>query len=84
MLQPGPMHLIDLSRPSKELFGDVGLVEWNFAYQAGGPSRPVSRIKPGPQVGDFAWLPFDEAFRQIGGERDRETLVKVQLHLHQN
>ena len=59
-------------------------MEWNFAYQAGTPSNPVSRIKPGPKVGDFAWLGFEEAFQRIGTPEDRDTLVKLQLHLHQN
>ncbi len=78
-----PTHVIDLSRPTKELFGDVGMVEWNFAYQAGSPGRPPARVTPGPKVGDFAWMPFDEAFQRIGEPRDRDTLVKLQLHLHQ-
>ncbi|MEM7199292.1 MAG: NUDIX domain-containing protein [Planctomycetota bacterium] len=79
-----PLHVIDLSRQTKELFGDMGMVEWNFAYQAGTPSSPIHRITPGPLVGDFAWLGFEEAFQKIGRARDRETLVKLQLHLHQN
>lgn len=79
-----PLHLFDLAQPNKELFGDMGLVEWNFAYQAGGPSAPVGRITPGPKVGDFAWLGFEEAFQRIGTSQDRDTLVKLQLHLHQN
>lgn len=79
-----PLHVFDLARPAKELFGDIGLVEWSFAYQAGTPANPVHRIKPGPKVADFAWLSFEQAFQRIGRRRDRESLVKLQLHLQQN
>ena len=79
-----PHHVIDLSRPTKELFGDIGMVEWNYAYQAGTPTNPVADLEPGPRVGEFAWMNFEEAFRRIGTKRDRDTLVTLQLHLHQS
>jgi 8-oxo-dGTP pyrophosphatase MutT (NUDIX family) len=77
-----PLHVIDLQRPTKEIFGDCGLVEWHFAYQAGTPGRPVPALHPGPRVGEFAWLSFEEAFRRIEATTDRESLVKLQLRLH--
>ena len=77
-----PYHVIDLSQTQKELFGDIGLVEWSFAYQAGTPQSPIERVWPGPQVGEYAWLRFDEAFQRIESSLDRDTLVKLQLHLH--
>ena len=77
-----PVHLMDLSHPTKELFGDIGLVEWPFAYQAGMPDRPVHEVRPGPKVGEFAWMSFDEAFRCIETSEDRDSLVDLQLRLH--
>lgn len=76
-----PTMLTDLAVPNKELFGDFGHVEWPFAYQAGTPSSPVAEIMPGPDVGDFAWLSFSQAFETVGNERDRECLVRLQLDL---
>lgn len=76
-----PLHLLDLSTPSKELFGDVGLVEWPFGYQAGAPDCPAPEVVPGPMVGDCAWMPFERAFQAIEGATDRETLIKLQLRL---
>jgi 8-oxo-dGTP pyrophosphatase MutT (NUDIX family) len=77
-----PLHVIDLSHPTKELFGDVGLVEWHFAYQAGTPTRPIREVTPGPRVGEIAWMSFEDAFRRIETSDDRESLVKLQLKLH--
>ena len=37
-----PVHLLDLKQPQKELFGDLGVVEWPFAWQAGTPSEPMA------------------------------------------
>jgi hypothetical protein len=76
-----PMHLIDLSQPVKELFGDIGLVEWPFAYQAGGPDRPVLQLEPGPSVGELQWCNFERAFRAVENPEDRDHLVKLRLHL---
>ena len=76
-----PVHLMDLPEPGKELFGDMGLVEWPFAYQAGAPSSPAAKINPGPDIGDFAWMNFAEAFEQVGSERDRESLVRLEIQL---
>ena len=76
-----PTHLIDLQVPGKVLFGDIGLVEWPFAYQAGAPSSPVGRIQPGPTVGEVAWMNFQEAFEQVGNDRDRDNLVRLQVQL---
>lgn len=77
-----PHHIIDLSEPSKELFGDVGLVEWPFAYQAGAPGQPSPGIVPGPRVGEFRWMTFEQAFRQVGNSMDREALVRLRLDLN--
>ena len=76
-----PMHIIELKVPERELFGDLGLVEWPFAYQAGTPSSPVTKVRPGPTIEDFTWLNFAQAFEQIGAERDREALVRLQVAL---
>ncbi len=78
-----PVHLIELSKPSKELFGtDGGLVEWPVAWQAGSPHEQPAAIAPGPTVGECRWLPFEAAFQQIGTKRDRDTLVRLQLQLN--
>lgn len=75
-----PMQIFDLAQPQKELFGDVGLVEWPFAYQAGTPSSPA-KLRPGPMIGELAWMPFEQAFQLVGDPADRESLVKLQLRL---
>ncbi len=76
-----PVHMMDLAVPQKDLFGEIGLVAWPFAYQAGAPSSPAAEIHPGPMVGEFAWLNFADAFEVVDDERDRESLVKLQLNL---
>ena len=76
-----PHHIIDLAEPSKELFGDIGLVEWPYAYQAGIPGDPSPGIVPGPTVGEFRWMTFEEAFHEIGTPVDREALVRLRLDL---
>lgn len=76
----GPHHIIDLSTPSKELFGDVGLVEWPFAYQAGNSVQPLE-VTPGPKVGEFAWMGFAEAFQSVENQTDRDALVRLRLDL---
>ena len=76
-----PHHLIEIAQPQKELFGDVGLVDWPFAYQAGTPDHPAEALKPGPMIGEYAWMSFGEAFQRIGGRRDRDALVRLQLRL---
>ena len=76
-----PLHIIDLSQPRKELFGDIGLVEWSFAYQAGTPDRPILDITPGPDIDEIAWMGFEEAFERIETSQDRENLVRLRWHL---
>ncbi len=76
-----PLHIIDLARPAKELFGDVGLVEWPYAYQAGTPTHPVTDLEPGPMVEECAWMAFEEAFTRVEAPPDRDSLVRLQLHL---
>lgn len=76
-----PLQVFDLSQPAKELFGDVGLVEWPFAYQAGAPSSPAPEVVPGPMVGDCSWMPFDRAFQEIELATDRDLLVRAHLRL---
>jgi hypothetical protein len=46
------------------------------------PDRPVRDLHPGPKVGEFAWMSFDEAFRCIETSVDRDSLVDLQLRLH--
>lgn len=76
-----PVHLIELSAPHKELFGEMGLVEWPFAWQAGTPTAPAAALTPGPMVGELAWLGFDAAYRRIESSADRDALVRLQLSL---
>lgn len=76
-----PVHLIDLASPQKELFGDGGLVEWPYAWQAGIAGEAVQALHPGPMVGEMAWLRFDEAYRRIETAIDRDALVRLQLSL---
>jgi len=78
-----PLHVIDLRKPSKELFGDMGLVEWPFAYQAGAPHQAIPRVVPGPKIGEFHWLDFERAYRDVEGKQDRENLVQLQIRLQQ-
>lgn len=76
-----PIHLLELAAPQKELFGEVGLVEWPFAYQAGSPQAPVAELTPGPSIGELTWLRFEEAYTAIEAPPDREALVRLQLSL---
>jgi hypothetical protein len=76
-----PVHLIELMQPQKELFGDLGVVEWPFAWQAGTPSEPVAALQPGPMVGEMHWLSFEAAFHQLEIPGDRDALVRLQLTL---
>jgi hypothetical protein len=76
-----PVHLQELPHPQKELFGDLGMIEWPFAWQAGTPTEPVQKLHPGPMIGEFQWLPFEQAFQQLEGEGDRGALVRLQLSL---
>lgn len=76
-----PQHIIDLADPGKELFGDIGLVEWPFAYQAGSPGQPLQEVAPGPKIGEYVWLGFEAAFKALDTPLDRGALVKLQLNL---
>ncbi|MBL9076879.1 MAG: NUDIX domain-containing protein [Planctomycetes bacterium] len=76
-----PVHLMELLQPQKELFGELGVVEWPYAWQAGTPSEPVAALKPGPMIGEMQWLPFDAAFRCLELGADRDALVRLQLGL---
>jgi len=76
-----PVHLMELAEPEKELFGDIGYIEWPFAWQAGTPSEPVRDLHPGPMVGELQWLPFEAAYRQLELPADRLALVRLQLAL---
>ena len=76
-----PVHLHELAQPSKELFGDIGVVDWPYAWQAGTPEQPVTEFQPGPMIGELQWLPFNEAFQQLEMGADRDALVRLQLGL---
>lgn len=76
-----PLHLIEIAQPNKELFGEIGLVEWPFAWQAGTPEDPLRAVTPGPMVGEAAWMSFQEAFQRIELQPDRDALVRLQLSL---
>ncbi|MGE0143383.1 MAG: NUDIX hydrolase [Planctomycetota bacterium] len=74
-------QIVDLSEPTKDLFGEVGLVEWPFAFHvASSGDRPIELV-PGPMVGEWAWMGFEEAFQSIESRRDRDALVRLRLRL---
>ena len=76
-----PHLVLDLAEPAKDLFGDCGLIEWPFAYQAGTPDQPEPAITPGPRVGECAWMDFEAAFQSVESQRDRDALVRLRLRL---
>jgi len=76
-----PVHLLELTQPQKELFGDLGIVEWPYAWQAGTPTEPVHDLHPGPMIGELQWMPFDAAFHELESDADREALVRLQVSL---
>lgn len=76
-----PHQLLPLADPQKDVFGDVGLIEWPYAYQAGVPDQPGPAVRPGPTVGEFAWLNFEQAYEAVGYRRDREALLRLRLRL---
>ncbi len=76
-----PIHLLELAGPQPELFGDLGFVEWPYAWQAGTPSDPVAQLRPGPMIGELQWLGFEAAFQSLEQPADRAALVRLQLGL---
>ena len=74
-----PVHLIDLKHQQQTLVGDLGLVEWQFAYQV--PREQTPKVRAGPKIQDFRWLPFESAFREVESGMDREGLVRVEIGL---
>ena len=76
-----PVHLIELAAPQSELFGDLGVCEWPFAWQAGTPTQPAYGLRPGPMVGELHWLGFEQAYQQLESPADRDALVRLQLTL---
>ncbi len=74
-----PAHLIDLDHTSTRVFGDEGLVHWEFGYQA--PNRAEAAIHPGPQIAESLWLGFERAFEALENPDDRAALVRLQMHL---
>lgn len=76
-----PVHLQEIAAPQKELFGDMGIVDWLFSWQAGTPTMPVIQLHPGPMIGDLSWMRFEEAYRRVEADGDREALVRLQLSL---
>ncbi len=76
-----PVHLMELLQPQKELFGDIGVVEWPFAWQAGTPNEPVATLTPGPMITELQWLSFEAAFQSLELSTDRDALVRLQLSL---
>ena len=76
-----PVHLQELKHPEKELFGDLGVIEWPFAWQAGTPTEPVQELRLGPMIGELQWLSFEQAFQQLEDDGDRGALVRLQLSL---
>ncbi len=76
-----PVHLMELLQPQKELFGDLGFVEWPFAWQAGTPTEPVDHLHLGPTIGESCWLGFEAAFHELENPADRDALVRLQLAL---
>lgn len=76
-----PIHLLELASPQREVYGDLGLVEWPYAWQAGTPSEPVGALRPGPMVGEVQWLGFEAAYHHLENGADRDALVRLQLAL---
>jgi 8-oxo-dGTP pyrophosphatase MutT (NUDIX family) len=76
-----PVHLMELLQPQTELFGEIGVADWVYGWQAGTPSEPVTALKPGPMIGEMQWLPFDAAYHQLELPTDRDALVRLQLTL---
>lgn len=74
-----PVHVMNLAEPQKELFGDIGLIEWPFAFQAASPRSSTPEVRPGPTIGEFAWMSFERAFELVGNSRDRDSLVRLQV-----
>ncbi len=74
-------QIVDLSEPTKELFGEVGLVEWPFAFHVAGATDRPAAVQPGPMIGEWAWMQFEEAFQRIETRRDRDALIRLRLRL---
>ena len=74
-----PVHLFDLKHQDQTIVGDLGLVEWQFAWQA--PPQDVDSVQPGPRIHEWRWLPFEGAFREVESAADRDGLIRVQVML---
>ncbi len=75
-----PVHLIDLEHTQRLVFGDEGLVEWEFGYQAPGPTRALE-LAPSPEIVEFHWLDFDQAYDRLETPEDRTGIVRLRMRL---
>jgi len=74
-----PLHLIDLKHQEQIIVGDLGLVEWQFAFQA--PASIDPRLQLGPRIQEYHWAAFDRAFQEVENVTDRDGLVRLQFLL---
>lgn len=73
-----PTHLIDLEHISRFCFGEEGLIEWDFAFQAPGGELEIHH---GPCIAESFWANFDQAFETMELAEDRQSLVRLRMHL---
>ena len=74
-------QVVDLSEPTKELFGEVGLIEWPFAFHVPSDDEKPATVQAGPMVGEWGWMGFEEAFQRVEARLDRDALVRLRLRL---
>lgn len=74
-----PLHLIDLEHQEQTIVGDLGLVEWQFAFQA--PASIDPRLQVGPRIQEYRWAAFARAFQEVESVTDRDGLVRLQVLL---
>jgi ADP-ribose pyrophosphatase YjhB (NUDIX family) len=74
-----PLHLIDLKQQQQTIVGDLGLVEWQFAFQV--PAGIDPRLQVGPRIQEYRWAAFDRAFQEVENLTDRDGLVRLQFLL---
>ena len=74
-----PLHLIDLKHQEQTIVGDLGLVEWQFAFQV--PAGIDPRLHLGPRIHEYHWAAFEHAFQAVENITDRDGLVRLQCLL---
>ncbi len=69
-----PLDLIDLEMPSRLVFGDEEVIEWNFGFK----TQPVnSPLRLDPRWAEFRWAEFSEGYPLLEFDADRAAFLRL-------